>query len=157
MPRASRVSIEIAAFNQLALEGGASPAEIVEKGHRHARQSNGSTNGSAKTTKMKEDTPKASRPSSTRTAVANVPRVETERTDDHGRRLPLPSSRDSASLKGTSKRSCLLIRIPTIRLVGSDCSARSIDFFPSSSPAAGWQRTQLPKANGRSMTPSVIG
>jgi hypothetical protein len=74
--------VEIAAFNQLALERGASPAEIVEKGHRKVRQDKevGTDNGNTKTTKMKEDAAaerptKAGRSSTPRRAVEPVARL----------------------------------------------------------------------------------
>src|SRR5215470_7627657 len=74
--------VEISAFNQLALERGASPAEIVEKGHRKVQQDNkvGSDNGTAKTTRKKKEAAaeqhgKAGRASTPRRAVEPVARL----------------------------------------------------------------------------------
>src|SRR3954462_14850084 len=74
--------VEIAAFNQLAMERGASPAEIVEKGHRKIRQDNevASDNGTAKLTKVKKEAdadqpPKGGRATSPRRVVEPVARV----------------------------------------------------------------------------------
>jgi hypothetical protein len=74
--------VEIAAFNQLAMERGASPAEIVEKGHRKVRHDDyaESDNGAAKLTKLKiegnaDSVPRGGRATSPRRAVEPVARV----------------------------------------------------------------------------------
>lgn len=73
--------IEIAAFNQLALERGASPSEIVETGHRRVRREP-SNNGTKPATNVTENqngaTPKTSRPSASRRPVQVAGKIETE-------------------------------------------------------------------------------
>jgi hypothetical protein len=74
--------LEIAAFNQLALERGARPAEIVERGHRRIKQDredqgiNGSQAGWVKPAAVAEPPPtKTSRTTATRRASEPVARV----------------------------------------------------------------------------------
>jgi hypothetical protein len=70
--------LEIAAFNQLALERGASPAEIVEKGHRRVRHAEGSDNGAERSMKMKAKPEPEKTKSSPRQAQRPLARVVVE-------------------------------------------------------------------------------
>jgi hypothetical protein len=75
--------LEIAAFNQLALERGATPAEIIEQGHRKLRSDEkvGTGNGNTRQARASPPAPVAERPAklakttSPRRAVEAVPKV----------------------------------------------------------------------------------
>src|SRR5262245_2884455 len=71
--------LEIAAFNQLALERGAAPTEIIEKGHRKLRQDDKAGNGTAKPARASPGvTSLVVEQSTTRGAKATTPRRAVE-------------------------------------------------------------------------------
>src|SRR5436309_1016120 len=65
--------LEIAAFNQLALERGATPSEIVERGHRKIKDHQPDGNGVPRAEKA-EPVARAARAAPTRTVVEQVVR-----------------------------------------------------------------------------------
>jgi hypothetical protein len=102
--------LEIAAFNQLALERGASPAEIIEKGHRKRREDDGGHggNGMQPPPKALHSAPPQSSHSSARAAKATKPR----RAGEAVAKVVPPTERavSDADLAATFKRLALVAR-----------------------------------------------
>ena len=132
--------LKIAAFNQLAMERGATPAEIVERGHRKMRGMDSALeNGVHEVQKSKaaaETVIKASRTATIRSVIEPVARVAT----------PDDVRVTEADYEVAFKRLALVARTdgptpiaPTAdKLSRNDFSVRLTACSRSSSPADGW-------------------